>query len=71
MSDGEGFLYRFPDHDFELGFTDHVPAVGETLRARGAMWTVVQVTRGSDNRAVVNLAPMEPIGEESEPFMPE
>jgi hypothetical protein len=73
VSDGEGFLYRFPDRDFELGFARHVPEVGDTLTARGRLWTVVQVTSGPDNREVLSLEPVEePTGGEAEtPFSPE
>ena len=59
MSDG-GFLYRFPDHDFQLGVARRVPEVGDTLEAKGRGWTVVQVTRGRDGRAI---AALEPTGE--------
>jgi hypothetical protein len=59
VSDGEGFLYRFPDQDFELGFGRPVPLVGETLRAKGRAWKVTQVSRGSEDRAIVNLEPVE------------
>jgi hypothetical protein len=73
VSDGRGILYRFPDRDFQLGFAGRVPEVGETLRAKGRMWTVVQVTRGADSRAVVSLEPADrPTGGEAEtPFSPE
>ena len=59
MSQGKGFLYRFPDHDFELGFGRPLPLVGETLRAKGRVWKVTQVSRGSEDRAIVNLEPVE------------
>ena len=45
MSLGKGFLYRFPDQDFEVGFGGPVPRLGETVRAKG--------------RAIVNLEPVE------------
>jgi hypothetical protein len=59
VSLGKGFLYRFPDQDFELGFGRPVPLVGETLRAKGRVWKVTQVSRGSEGRAIVNLEPVE------------
>jgi hypothetical protein len=74
MSDGKGFLYRFPDRDFQLGITSRVPEVGETLSARGRMWTVVHVgTADLDKRAIVQLEPAEtpPRGEPEAPFSPE
>jgi hypothetical protein len=72
MSDGKGFLYRFPDRDFELGFASRLPEVGETLTAKGRLWTVVQVTSGPDKRAILSLEPVEkPTGGEAEtPFSP-
>jgi hypothetical protein len=33
VSEGKGFLYRFPDRDFQLGVA-RVPEVGETVRTR-------------------------------------
>ena len=73
MSESEGFLYRFPNRDFELGFGSRVPHVGETLKAKGRMWTVVQVTTGADDRAILSLEPVEkPTGGEAETdFSPE
>jgi hypothetical protein len=73
VSDGRGFLYRFPDRDFQLGMATRVPEVGETLSAKGRMWTVARVTRGFDKRAVIHLeAADKPTGGEAEtPFSPE
>jgi hypothetical protein len=72
VSEGRGFLYRFPDRDFQLGIGAHVPEVGETLRAKGRMWTVVLVTRDADGRAVVSLEPTaEPPHEPEAPFSPD
>ena len=70
---GSGFLYRFPDRDFQLGMASRVPEVGETLTAKGRMWTVVQVSTGFDKRAVVSLEPLEnpTRGEAETPFSPE
>ena len=70
MSDREGVLYRFPDRDFQLGFA-RVPEVGETVSAKGRRWTVVAVSRGTDNRAVVSLAPTDKLAEAEAPFDPE
>jgi hypothetical protein len=71
VSEGKGFLYRFPDRDFQLGVA-RVPEVGETVRAKGRMWTVVRVTHSQDNRSVVNLAPLDkPTDEGIAPLTPE
>ena len=73
MSNGDsGIVYRFPDRDFQLGFTSRVPEVGEVLSAKGRMWAVVEVGMGSDNRVVVNLGPVEkPTAEPEAPFSPD
>ena len=69
---GSGFMYRFPDRDFQLGIGSRVPEIGATLTAKGRMWTVVSVTRGSDNRLVVHLEPRnKPTDEPESPFSPD
>ena len=69
MGEGKGFVYRFPNRDFELGFS-RVPEIGETVTAKGRRWTVVEVRRGADNRAVVSLASIDKPGEAEAPFDP-
>lgn len=67
----EGFVYRFPNRDFELGVGSRVPDVGDTLRAKGRMWTVVQVGKDASKRAVLHLeASDRPTGEAEAPFDP-
>jgi hypothetical protein len=69
VSDGKGILYLFPDRDFQVGFARHVPEVGETINAKGRMWTVMQVTRGADNRTILSLEPVDkPPDEPEAPF---
>ncbi len=44
---GKAFVIRFPNGDFEydLTVTGHVlPAVGDTMSRRGALWRVTQIT---------------------------
>jgi hypothetical protein len=53
-----GFVYRFPDDDFEVGFGSRVPDVGHTVKAKGRTWTVAQVGSDSQQRAIVNLEPV-------------
>lgn len=69
MSDREGVLYRFPDRDFQLGFA-RVPEIGEIVTAKGRRWTVTQVRRGTDNRAVVSLTSIDKPDEAEAPFDP-
>jgi hypothetical protein len=59
VSDGRGFVYRFPGGDFELGIGGHVPTEGETVRTKGRTWRVLQVKEASDKRVTVELVPIE------------
>jgi hypothetical protein len=59
VSDSKGFLYRFPDQDFEVGFGGPMPGVGETVKAKGRAWKVTQVSRSSEDRAIVDLEPVD------------
>jgi hypothetical protein len=59
VSDSKGFVYRFPDQDYEVGFGGTVPLVGETVKAKGRAWKVTQVSRGFEERAIVNLEPVD------------
>jgi hypothetical protein len=59
VSDSKGFLYRFPDQDFEVGFGGPVPRLGETVRAKGRAWKVTQVSRSAEDRAIVDLEPVD------------
>lgn len=64
----EGFVYRFPNRDFELGVGSRVPDVGGTLKEKGRMWTVVHVGRDANKRVVVHLEPSNrPTGEAETP----
>jgi hypothetical protein len=41
------FVIRFPDGDFEYDVTRRgIPAVGDTLRRRGSLWSVLRTHRG-------------------------
>ena len=72
MSPDGGFVYRFPDRDFQLGYARRVPEVGDTLTAKGRRWRVVDVTLGHDDRVVVRLLPLDVPGENAEePSSPE
>ena len=40
----KGLLIRFPDGDFEYGFTRHaLPVVGDTLERKGRRWRVTRL----------------------------
>ena len=40
------FVIRYPSGDFEYDFTQRaVPSIGETLRRKGVLWLVTQITR--------------------------
>jgi hypothetical protein len=48
------FVIRFPNGDFEYDFTRRaIPSIGETMRKRGLLWSVTQVTR--DRVATVHV----------------
>ena len=39
-------MIRFPNGDFEYSLTPRaVPSIGETLRRKGVLWLVTQITR--------------------------
>ena len=39
-------VYRFPDDDFAIVMGARVPQVGSSIRTRGELWTVTEVTPG-------------------------
>ena len=50
-----GFVIRFPDGDFEYDFTRAgAPSVGETLRRKGSLWSVVRIN--DDDLLTVHVA---------------
>jgi hypothetical protein len=69
VGEGKGFVYRFPNRDFQLGFS-RVPEIGETVTAKGRRSTVVEVRRGTDNHALVSLASIDKPGEAEVPLDP-
>ena len=45
---GKAFVIRFPSGDFEYDLTvagRGLPAVGDTMRRRGVLWLVTQITQ--------------------------
>ncbi len=47
---------RFPTGDWEYGFTETTPEVGDTLARQGKTWVVVGVTESMDDHRVVTMA---------------
>jgi hypothetical protein len=49
------FVIRFPNGDFEYDMRrGAAPTVGETMRKKGLLWSVIRVTQ--DERLTVHLA---------------
>ena len=47
---------RFPSGDWEYGFSDSTPEVGDTLARQGKSWVVVGVTHSMDDTALSTMA---------------
>jgi hypothetical protein len=65
------FVIRFPDGDFEYDLTRRErPAVGDTLRRRGSLWSVTRVTDGDVLTVHVDPAEVRAGGEGEEAGVP-
>ena len=49
--------FRFPDGDFEVDSSEHVPEVGAVFTKQGRVWKVDAVAPGSPTLVTLALAP--------------
>ena len=65
------FVIRFPDGDYEYDLTRRErPAVGDTLRRKGSLWSVTRVTDGDVLTVHVDPAEVRASGEGDEAALP-
>jgi hypothetical protein len=49
--------FRFPDGDFEIDATEHVPRFGEVVAKRGRVWKVDEILPGNPPLLMLQPAP--------------
>ena len=52
----DSITIRFPTGEWEYGFSETTPAVGDTLARQGKTWVVVSITESVDDHRVVTMA---------------
>jgi hypothetical protein len=56
----KAFVIRFPNGEYEYDLTRRpVPAVGETMRRRGGLWSVARITQGAITQGGIDTVHVE------------
>jgi hypothetical protein len=56
----KAFVVRFPNGDYEYDLTRRpTPAVGETMRRRGGLWSVARITQGAITQGGIDTVHVE------------
>ena len=57
--------FRFPDGDYEVDATEHVPQVGEVVTRQGRVWKVEEIRPGIPPVAMLRPVPTAPTDREA------
>jgi hypothetical protein len=60
----KAFVVRYPNGDYEYDLTRRpLPAVGETMRRRGGLWSVARITQGAITQGGIDTVHVERLKE--------